>query len=77
MIQNKKFKGICPGSLNSVIVEDGDIGYALRQWKKNIKLSGIVQECYDRKFFKKPSTVNRVKRQIAIYKLYKETISDD
>lgn len=72
---SKKFKSINSGRPNSVNV-DGDLNYALKAWKKIVKDANIMQECYDRKFYRKPSERNRLQMQLAVYVQTKETIKD-
>ena len=69
---SKKFKTINSGHPNSVRV-DGDLNYALKAWKKVLKDTNIMQECYDRKFYKKPSEIRRLQSRLAIYNQSKET----
>lgn len=64
---SKKFKSISPKKTNSILVTDGDIMYAIKSWKRLLKDTNVIQECYDRKFFKKPSEVKRLNRQLAEY----------
>ena len=69
---SKKFKCVNSGRPNSVIV-DGDLAYALKVWKKLLKDSNTMQECYDRKFYRKPSERGRLKMQLAKFIQSKET----
>ena len=52
--KSKLFDSIIPGQLSSVKVND-DLQFALRRFKKMQKDAGVVVECYDRKFYTKPS----------------------
>lgn len=72
---SKKFKAINAGVPNSVIV-DNDLSYALKAWKHILKDSNVVQECYDRKFYKKPSEVRRLQNQLAQYNQQKDTLQN-
>lgn len=66
--QIKRIREIVPGRLNSVAVVDGDITRAIRNFKKRVKDSGVIQELYDRREFQKNSLIRRKQRQSAEYK---------
>ena len=74
---SKKIKAINPGYLSSVCVNN-DLTYALKLWKQMLKgnsnhpAGNIIQECYDRKFFEKPSLTRRKKLDTAKYNQGKE-----
>lgn len=76
-LSSKKFKSINPGSLSSIMVSDNDLPYAIKQWKRTLKDSNVIQECYDRKFYKKPSESKRLLMNTAKYNQYKETLIGD
>ena len=62
---NKKQKlhqTIVPGNGLGVRVVDRDLGYALKQFKRRVKKSGVLQKTFDRKEFIKPSVINRAER---------------
>lgn len=71
-IKSRQFNTIIPGRPNS-IATDGDIHFALRLWKKQLKDNLIIADCYDRKFFQTPSSVKRKKMDSAKYKQKKES----
>lgn len=71
-INSKKFRAIKPGALSSTVVVD-DLGSALRIWKKQLKDSEVILECYDRKFYQKPSTKRRILLENAKYIQSKES----
>ena len=71
-INSKKFNSIKPGALSSTVVSE-DIHSAIKNWKKQLKDSEIIQDCYDRKFYQKPSTKKRIQLEIARYKQLKES----
>ncbi|MFW2033846.1 30S ribosomal protein S21, partial [Acinetobacter sp. ULE_I037] len=54
-LTSKKFHGTVPGSPQSVKVNGGDISTALRIWKKQQKDSNIIQDLFDKKYYKKKS----------------------
>lgn len=70
-IKSKQFGVIVPGSTMSVKVA-GDLGFAMRTWKKKLKENEVIQDTFERKFFTKPSTHKKRQRDIAIYKQGKE-----
>jgi len=51
-----------PGNGLAVKVADGDIGYALKQFKRRVKKSGVLQKTFDRAEFTKPSVIKRAER---------------
>ena len=70
---SKKFKSIYPKRLHGVLVNDGDVNYAIKVWKRILKDSNVMGECYDRKYHKKPSQVRREQNQIAKYNQSRST----
>jgi len=75
-LTSKKFQGIVPGSPQSVKVNGGDLSTALRIWKKQQKDSNIVQELFDKKFFKKKSVQRREQMATARYNQQKDSASN-
>jgi len=69
---SKKFKSITKSRPTSVTVVDGDISYALRQWKRILKDTNSVVECYDRMHYNKPSTSRRKMKNSAKYRQQKQ-----
>jgi ribosomal protein S21 len=72
MSVNKKHKiwqSYLPGhALGAAVIKDntnprdtGDIGFAIRLWKRSLKEAGTLQEVKDRKFFIKKSWKTREK----------------
>lgn len=57
--REREFLSITPGSPTGVNVVEGNISYALQQWKRKVKDSGIMREVYERKEFLKPSVKRR------------------
>jgi|TARA_R100001163_G_C5028744_1_gene169581 ribosomal protein S21 len=47
--------------------DKGDIGFAIRFWKRSLKDAGTLQELKDRRFFKKKSTKRREQMNSAKY----------
>lgn len=72
-LKSKKFQAIKPGALSSTVVTDDGIGLAIKNWKKQLKDSNIIQDCYDKKFFQKESTRKRIQLEVARYKQQKES----
>ncbi len=70
-LKSKQLNSILPGRLNSIEV-NGDLTFALRQYKKLQKNSNVVVELYDRKFFHKKSDVRRKQLEVAKYLQSKE-----
>lgn len=72
---SKKFKqhqAILPGATTGVKVVDGDIAFALRTFKKQVKESGKLLELNSRKHYVKPSVARRFTKQQAIYRRQKD-----
>lgn len=72
-LTSKKFQGIVPGNPQSIKVNGGDLSTALRIWKKQQKDSNIVQELFDRKYYKKKSVHKREQMSTAKYNQQKES----
>ena len=54
------------GHANGVKVINGNVEAALRTWKRIMKDSGIIEEIRNNKEYKKPTTVRREKRNLAL-----------
>lgn len=54
------------GHANGVKVINGNVEAALRTWKRIMKDSGILEELRNNKEYKKPTTVRREKRNLAL-----------
>lgn len=63
----KQIDSILPGRLNSILV-NGDLTFALKRFKRMQKDSNVILECYERKFFVKPSVATRKQMDIAKFK---------
>ena len=57
--ERKKLLTTIPSHALGVNVVDGDLGYALRTFKRKVKESGVLRELYDRQEFTKPSRARR------------------
>ena len=44
-----------PGNAKAILVPDGDIGQALKRFKKMMKMTGILDEYKERRRYEKPS----------------------
>lgn len=64
----KRLQDITPGKLSGTKVVDGNIDRALRKFKKTIKDSGIIQETFYRREYRKPSVIRRKQIKDAIFK---------
>jgi len=65
--RQKEFLSIAPGMKSGVSVVNGDINFAIRQFKRVTKKSGILFEYKNRSHFIKPTTKKRKKRLAAIF----------
>ena len=55
-----------PGNARAVLVPDGDIGQALKRFKKMMKMTGIIDEFKERRRYEKPSKAKyEAKKRIA------------
>lgn len=67
---NKKHKlhqTIVPGNGLGVRVVDRDLGYALKQFKRRVKKSRVLEKTFELKEFTKPSIINRAERSKAAF----------
>lgn len=69
----KQIDSILPGRLNSILV-NGDLTFALKRFKRMQKDSNVILECYERKFYVKPSVKNR--KQLALAKFLQQKESE-
>tara|TARA_B110000503_G_scaffold48395_1_gene78799 strand:+ start:841 stop:1134 length:294 start_codon:yes stop_codon:yes gene_type:complete len=60
----------------SVEVRNGDINRALKLLKRKSMDSGHLMEVRERRYYKKPTTVRRREKQLAIREQEKQTILD-
>ena len=64
----KRQKSILPGALGVRVIKTkqypkGDINFALRSFKKELKQSGKFEELRERRYFKKKSLTRKEKRE--------------
>ena len=67
---NKKHKiwqSHIPGQPLAASVVKGDVGFAIRFWKRALKDAGTLQELKERRYFKKKSTKRREQMDSAKY----------
>ncbi len=67
---HKYHKSIVPGNAFSTKVINKDINFALRSWKKQIKISGTLDILKSKQEFEKPSITKRRVKNSAIHKQY-------
>ena len=51
-----------------VKVKNGDLGKALKLFKKKVEISGHLNELRERRYFVKPSIIKRIQKLEAIYR---------
>jgi ribosomal protein S21 len=68
----KKLRNIVPGKVQSIKVVDNDLSTALKVWKKMLKENNTIEDCYENKFYNKPSRQKRLAKNTAIYLQSKE-----
>ena len=67
---NKKHKiwqSHIPGQALGASVVKGDVGFAIRFWKRALKDAGTLQELRERRYFKKKSSKRREQMDSAKY----------
>jgi ribosomal protein S21 len=68
--KQKQHQQIVPGNslaVNVVGTAREDLTYAIKTWKRKVKMSGVLEYIKDNKEFEKPSVINRKQRQRAYY----------
>ena len=65
-IKSKQFNALVQGSPYSVAV-NGDLTFALRQWKKILKDNKIIEKLSDNRAFQKKSDRIRIQNERATY----------
>lgn len=72
--RQKEWACVSPGSAIGVRVPEGDIGFALRQFKKKVKTTKIIKEVFDRRNYTKPSIRRKEIKDAAKYRQRMETL---
>lgn len=67
----RELQARCPGIAVNV---NGDLGYALRLWKRQVKDSGILKRYAEAQYFEKSSVTKRREKLAAIYRNKMEQI---
>lgn len=75
--QFKQHKSIVPGNPASTKVVNRDINFAIRNWKKQTKMSGILDILKTKQEFEKPSVTRKKIKSAAIHKQYLQSLSED
>ena len=65
--KQKMHQTTVPGNGLGVRVIGGDIAYALKQFKRRVKKSAVLQKTFDRAQFTKPSVIKRADRDRAAF----------
>jgi ribosomal protein S21 len=65
--KHKYHQSIIPGVAIASVVPAGDIGFAIRTWKKKLKDADILKIVKSRREYVKPSVVKRKQMSDAIY----------
>ena len=63
----KEHQSVIPGHSIGAAVVNGDLGFAIRTWKKKLKDSDILNKIKSKKEFVKPSVTNRIEKSRAAY----------
>ena len=72
----KQHKSIVPGKSNSTNVVNRDINFAIRNWKKHVKTSGILDILKEKQEFEKNSITKRRILSNAMYKQYLQDLKE-
>ena len=56
--KEKKFLALLPGAIGAKVVE-GDLNFAIRLWKQELKNSGVLKAVYSNREYVKPSIVRK------------------
>ena len=75
--QFKQHKSIVPGNPASTKVVNRDINFAIRNWKKQTKMSCILDILKTKQEFEKPSVTRKKIKSAAIHKQYLQSLSED
>ena len=75
--QFKQHKSIVPGNPASTKVVNRYISFAIRNWKKQTKMSGILDILKTKQEFEKPSVTRKKIKSAAIHKQYLQSLSED
>jgi ribosomal protein S21 len=75
--QFKQHKSIVPGKSNSTKVVNKDINFAIRNWKKQIKISGVLDILKTKQEFIKPSVTKKQILDSAKYKQYLQSLREE
>ena len=75
--QFKQHKSIVQGNPASTKVVNRDINFAIRNWKKQTKMSGILDILKTKQEFEKPSVTRKKIKSAAIHKQYLQSLSED
>ena len=65
--RQKQHLSIVPGRSLSTAVVNKDINYAIKNWKREVKNSGILNEYRERQEYVKPSVKRRAEKDRAAY----------
>ena len=75
--QFKQHKTIVPGKSNSTKVVNKDINFAIRNWKKQVKVSGVLDILKTKQEFEKPSITRKRILSAAKHKQYLQSLKED
>lgn len=65
--KQKSHQAIIPGHALGAAVVGNDVNFAIKNWRKRLKESGIIEKLKSRKEFEKPSITKRKQKDNAIY----------
>jgi ribosomal protein S21 len=66
--KHKYHQSIIPGVAIASAVPNGDLGFAIRTWKKKLKDADVLKIVKSRREYVKPSVVKRKQKSDAIFK---------
>jgi ribosomal protein S21 len=74
--KQKEHQSVIPGHSIGASVVQGDLGFAIRAWKKKLKDSDILNKIKSKKEFIKPSVANKNEFNQAVYRQKMESLKD-
>jgi len=74
--KQKEHQSVIPGHSLGANVVNGDLGFAIRTWKKKLKDSEILDKIKSKKEFIKPSVTKRIQRNDAAYRQRMQSLKE-
>lgn len=75
--KHKYHQSIIPGQGLGAAVPNGDLGFAIRLWKKQLKDADVLKMVKERKEYVKPSVIKRKAKADAAYRQRLQSLRED